>query len=193
MPIAAILSLLAPLLTAGATGIGSYFASRNDTSSGNDPGLSPIPGGGFVAKTPGITSQQGELQQQLLSLLSEQLGQGPNSIENYAQSQFEDRGLPALLHRFSERGSNLRSSGFRNAIIDAQKDLSGQLGAQKFSALQGLLGSALSQPTGELITQPQASFGQRFAQSTLPALANLTTQLAGNYGQQASQWLNRSK
>lgn len=162
----AIGGLLASLLGGG---LSSYFLGNNNRNSGmnslqglNNTGsasFSQVPGGGQLGQFSALNPQQDQLQSQLLSLLSGQLGQNGNDpISDYAQQQFQQQGLPQLLERFTQGGSTLQGSGVRNAILGAQSNLSGQLGASRHQMLQNLLGQALA-PTSNQIYSPKESGG----------------------------------
>lgn len=146
--------------------LSQYLTSGNKNSGmnslqnmGQGGGFSQISGGGQLGQFSTLNPQQQGLQSQLLSLLGGQLGQsGTDPIAQYAQQQFQQEGLPQLVERFTQQGSTLQGSGFRNAVLGAQANLSGQLGANRYAMLQNLLGPALS-PTTNQIYQPQEQGG----------------------------------
>lgn len=150
--------------------LSQYLTSGNKNSGmnalqnmGQGSGFSQVSGGGQLGQFSTLNPQQQGLQSQLLSLLGGQLGQpggqpGSDPIAQYAQQQFQQEGLPQLVERFTQQGSTLQGSGFRNAALGAQANLSGQLGANRYAMLQNLLGPALS-PTTNQIYQPKEHSG----------------------------------
>ncbi len=172
-----LLALLAPLLMAGASGLGSYFGSKSRGSQGTpqlgpqngmdalgslggqQPSTTELPGGGKLTEFSRQNPQQQQLLSQLLSHLSGQLGQpGQDPIAAQAQKQFKEEGLPGLLQRFTAGGSTLQGSGVRDAILKAQGDLEGGLAGRQYEMLQNLLGGGL-QPQQEQYLTPKEPSG----------------------------------
>lgn len=175
--IAAILSALAPLLMAGASGLGSYFGAKSGSGGsqgfggqpqfgsqggfdamkglGQQPSVTDMPGGGKLTQYSRLDPQQQQLKGQLLSMLQGQLGQGgEDPIASQARKQFKEVGLPGLLERFTAAGSTLQGGGVRDAILRAQTDLEGQLAGRQYGMLQNLLGQGL-QPQQEQYFTPK--------------------------------------
>ena len=174
-----LLALLAPLLMAGASGLGSYFGSKSRGSQGTpqlgpqngmdalgslggqQPSATELPGGGKLTEFSRQNPQQQQLLSQLLSHLSGQLGQeGQDPIEAQARKQFKEVGLPELLERFTAQGSTLQGGGVRDALLRAQTDLEGNLAGRQYNMLQNLLGGALAPQQEQIFTPPeQGLFG----------------------------------
>jgi len=189
-----LLSLLAPLLAAGASGLGSFLGSRG--SRGPQPGgvnalggldqqatFTDVPGGGKFGQFQQLTPEQQDLQKQLISLLSGQLGEpGKDPIAEQARTEFRERGLPELLERFTAQGSALRGSGTREALLRAQTGLESQLAGRKYQTLQNLLGPALS-PTTDQLYMPEKPGGIGGLLKGLSATVGATAPIfAAQYG-----------
>lgn len=187
-----LLALLGPLLGAAAGGIGSYFGSRSQAQPGggmnalgglnNRASFTQTPGGGELAQFEQLNPQQQQLQQQLVSMLSGQLGQGgEDPIADYARKQFQERGLPELLERFTAGGSNLSGSGIQNAILRAQTDLEGNLAAQRYGMLPNLLGQGLQPTTQQAYSPPQPGFLQNLLGNVGGGLSSIAPFFAAKY------------
>jgi hypothetical protein len=127
------------------------FGGFNNNAGGGS--FSSLPRGGSLGNFSALNQGQQNVQNQLLSLLGSQLGQADNGndpLAQYSQRQFQNQGLPQLLERFTQHGSTLQGSGARNSIINAQADISSQLGAQRYQTLQNLLGTALNPSTNQV-------------------------------------------
>lgn len=151
----------------------------------------------FVAGEPGkelplqkYTPQQQDLQNQIIQMISQQLGQKQNPsfepIAQYARTQFGEQTVPSIAERFTAAGAGGgRSSAFGQQLGQAASNLELGLGAQRsgfesnqqdreLKYLLSLLGYGLT-PSFEPNYIP-ATTGA--LQSSLPAIVKLLTTLA---------------
>jgi hypothetical protein len=202
MPLPAVFAALAPyiaqaaphLLTAGASGLGSYIGSsssnQNNQMTRGNPGSQRS--GNFLTGYGPQTQQLPRFTSEQQNALNKILSQGMSdfnfpAIEEAARSNFQSKTIPSIAERFASLGSGNRgSSGYGAALGQAGAGLEQQLAALKSQHGLGLTQLGLT-PSFENIYMPQTG---GLLGAAAPAVGLGLTQYGPDIISQLISWLS---
>jgi hypothetical protein len=201
MPLPAVFAALAPyiaqaaphLLTAGASGLGSYIGSsssnQNNQMTRGNPG-SQRSGDfltGYGPQTQQLPLFNSEQQQALSKMLSQGMGDfNFPAIEEAARSNFQSKTLPSIAERFASLGSGNRgSSGYGAALGQAGAGFEQQLAALKSQHGLGLLQLGMT-PSFQNVHTPADS---GLLGAAAPGIGSALTQMSPELISQFVNWL----